>query len=133
MKNEKIIGSITIKQGLIIFASIVLIGLVLFGIILLTLLFPISAKTIDGEWETSETSYMYKFEPQLKIYELEITFSLKDANNNELTKIVKTVGDVKVGQEYTVIINFSELDEYANSVDIKNTIISISNGKRKLT
>lgn len=133
MNNEKIIGSITLKQGLIIFASIIAIGLVVFGLILLSLLIPISEKVIDGKWETDSTTYVYVFEPTLNIYELEITFSFRDENDNELQTIVKKVGDVKHGQEYTVKIDVSELDNFATLIDVERTKLIVSNGKRKLT
>ena len=133
MNNEKVIGSITLKQGLIIFASIIAIGLVAFGLILLTLLIPISGKVIDGKWETDSTTYAYIFEPKLDIYELEITFLIRDENDNELQTIVKKVGDVKNGQKYTVSIDVSELNDFASQMDINHTKLIVSNGKRKLT
>lgn len=133
MKNEKVVGSITIKQGLLIFISLILIGLVLFGLVLLSLLIPISDKVIDdGYWESTSTTYNYVFEPTLNIYELEITFLIRDKNNNELQTIVKKVGDVKKGQKYSVSIDISELDGFA-TIDVDCIKLTISNGKRKLT
>ncbi len=70
-KNEKIYGSITLKQGLIIFCSIIMIGVILFGlcqlVILITTPKAATNSDIDGDWNSTLTTHSYVFIPKSNI------------------------------------------------------------------
>lgn len=50
----------------------------------------------------------YKITPNVDIADLEITFIYLDENRNELCSIVKTIGNVSEGTEYSVTVISSE-------------------------
>ena len=50
----------------------------------------------------------YKITPNVDIADLEITFIYLDENRNELCSIVKTIGNVSEGTEYSVTVMSSE-------------------------
>ncbi len=135
-KNKKKYGSITIKQGLIIFLSIIMIGILTFGIVQLLLLIPSTSKVsnedIDGHWNSTLTTQSFVFIPKSNIKGLEVTFSIRDKNNQELQTITKIIGDVKKGQQYTVSFNITELQDFATLMDSNYTQLSVTGGTKKL-
>lgn len=58
--------------------------------------------------EESILNYQYKFTPQVDIADLEITFTYFDKDYNQLCSIVKMIGNVNEGIEYSVTISSSE-------------------------
>ncbi len=87
---------------------------------------------IDGDWNSTLTTQSYVFIPKHNINGLEFTFSIRDKNNKELQTIVKTVGNVKKGQQYTVSISMSELQNFSTLMDANYTRLSITGGTKKL-
>ena len=135
-KNKKKYGSITIKQGLIIFLSIIMIGILTFGIVQLLLLIPSTSKVsnedIDGHWNSTLTTQSFVFNTKSNIKGLEVTFSIRDKKNQELQTITKIIGDVKKGQQYTVSFNITELQDFATLMDSNYTQLSVTGGTKKL-
>lgn len=112
-----------------------MIGLLIFLLINATNNNPNNKATnndIDGHWDSTVTTYAYVFIPKSNIDGLEVTFSIRDTNNKELQKIVKTVGNVKKGQQYTVSFNLSELQNFATLMDADYTKLTVTGGTKKL-
>lgn len=135
-KSEKIYGSITLKQGAIVFATIIAIGIALFGICQLALLLAtpqnITNDDIAGHWNTGLTEYEYVFIPNANIEGLELTFSIKDEQNRELQKIVKTIGNVTKGTQYTVKLSAIEIKDFDTLRNADMIELSVTGGTRKL-
>ena len=87
---------------------------------------------IDGYWNSNLTEHSFIFIPKQSIDGLVFTFSIRDKNNQELQKIVKEVGNVKKGQQYTVTLNLSELQDFATLMDANYTQLSVTGGTKKL-
>ena len=87
---------------------------------------------IDGYWNSTVSEQSYVFIPKYNINGLEFTFSIRDKNNKELQTIVKTVGDVKKGQQYTVSISMTELKDFTTLMDANYTQLTITGGTKKL-
>ncbi len=91
-----------------------------------------STSDIDGYWNSTVSEQSYVFIPKYNINGLEFTFSIRDKNNKELQTIVKTVGDVKKGQQYTVSISMTELKDFTTLMDANYTQLTITGGTKKL-
>ncbi len=87
---------------------------------------------IDGYWNSNLTEHSFIFIPKQSIDGLVFTFSIRDKNNQELQKIVKEVENVKKGQQYTVTLNLSELQDFATLMDANYTQLSVTGGTKKL-
>ncbi len=91
-----------------------------------------SISDIDGYWNSTVSEQSYVFIPKHSIDGLEFTFSIRDKNNKELQTIVKTVGDVKKGQQYTVSISMTELKDFTTLMDTNYTQLTVTGGTKKL-
>jgi len=91
-----------------------------------------SISDIDGYWNSTVSEQSYVFIPKYNINGLEFTFSIRDKNNKELQTIVKTVGDVKKGQQYTVSISMTELKDFTTLMDTNYTQLTVTGGTKKL-
>ena len=91
-----------------------------------------STSDIDGYWNSTVSEQSYVFIPKYNINGLEFTFSIRDKNNKELQTIVKTVGDVKKGQQYTVSISMTELKDFTTLMDANYTQLTVTGGTKKL-
>ena len=87
---------------------------------------------IDGDWNSTLTTYSYVFIPKSNINGLEFTFSIRDKNDKELQQIVKKVGDVKKGQQYTVTFTASEIKDFATIMNSSYTKLTVTGGTKKL-
>lgn len=122
-------------KGLIVFITVVLLGL----LITLVVAFATNNNTnqatnndIDGNWNSTLTTHSFVFIPKCNINGLEFTFSIRDKDGKELQQIVKKVGDVKKGQQYTVSFNVAELQDFATLMDSKYTKLTVTAGTKKL-
>lgn len=87
---------------------------------------------IDGDWNSTLTTHSYVFIPKSNIDSLEFTFSIRDKSGKELQRIVKKVGDVKKGQQYTVSFSATEIKDFATLMNSDYTSLTVTGGKRKL-
>lgn len=125
------------KVGKIILAIfiIAIIGLLVFLLINAINNSPAQKATlndIDGNWTQTATTQSYIFIPKNNIDGLEFTFTLKDKNNQTIDTIIKKVGNVKEGQQYTVTIDLLEVDSLSSFLNISTTLIKVSAGQKKI-
>mgnify|MGYP001080318738 FL=1 len=135
-ENKKIEESTAPKGNIVIGILITIIVIAIFGGIALYPTDPYNQEAtnndIDGDWNSTLTTHSYVFIPKSNIDGLEFTFSIRDKDGNELQQIVKRVGDVKKGQQYTVSFSATEIKDFATLMNSNYTKLTVTGGKKKL-
>lgn len=84
----------------------------------------------DLNIDTSEEislSMNYKMIPKADINNLELTFKYYNGNNTLVTTIVKDVGNVKEGNQYTISISFGNFS-LTNLLTIESVKVQVTEG-----
>lgn len=75
---------------------------------------------ITGNWTNELLKSTFTFIPSCDIDGLELGFEIYDNDNTLLNRVIKQIGNVKEGQQYTVTIT---LDEYKTGTQIKTSVL----------